>query len=219
MIRLTKDAEPQILLDNARAWTNELVAAIQNGDDVSSLRAKRYGHRDIKSALIKETNEKCAYCESKPLHVDYGDVEHIVPKSVDPLVTYQWDNLTIACSVCNTNKSNTQGLIDPYNDDPSAMIEFHGPWVSHLPGADIGRLTILILKLNRTPLMERRSEKIKALRDQLDTIVAVADQNVRATLVEAIVSEARQVSNEFSACLSAFISALVARGHLPQAFA
>lgn len=214
MIRLTKGVAPKVLSDNAQAWTNELVAAIQRGDDVSSTRSRRYGHKDIKTALLKETHEKCAYCESKPLHVDYGDVEHIVPKSVDALVTYQWGNLTIACGVCNTNKSNTQGLIDPYSDDPAAMIEFHGPWVSHLPGADVGRLTILVLKLNRTPLMERRSEKLKALRDQLDAIVAVADANVRATLVDALVSDARQPGNEFSACLSAFISDLVARGYL-----
>lgn len=219
MIRLTKGVKPQILTDSAQAWTVELIAALANGDDVSSVRARRYGHKDIKSALLQETNEKCAYCESKPLHVDYGDVEHIVPKSVDPAVTYDWDNLTIACGVCNTNKRDAQGLIDPYNNDPSALLEFHGPWISHIPGADIGRLTILVLKLNRTPLMERRGEKIKALRDQLDAIVSVADASVRTTLLQAIVSDARQASNEFSACLSAFISVLATRGHLPAAFA
>ena len=33
------------------------------------------------SAPIDETHGKCAYCESKIKHIDYGDIEHILPKN------------------------------------------------------------------------------------------------------------------------------------------
>jgi uncharacterized protein (TIGR02646 family) len=59
----------------------------------------------------------CAYCESKLRHITYGDIEHIVAKAVDQSRTYDWTNLTIACDVCNTEKSDEEGLVDPYTED------------------------------------------------------------------------------------------------------
>src|SRR4051812_42470652 len=110
MIRLTKGAEPGILARNGGAWTRELLASIARGEKLSDVRARRYGHKEIKDALIAETHEKCAYCESKPLHVDFGDVEHIIPKSVERQRTYEWENLTLVCGRCNTNKGDKEGL-------------------------------------------------------------------------------------------------------------
>lgn len=74
MIKLQKGPEPNVLQADAERWTAELLAA----GDKAKAKNSRYGHPDVKAALIAETNGKCAYCESKLLHIAYGDVEHIV---------------------------------------------------------------------------------------------------------------------------------------------
>src|SRR5436853_4660489 len=104
MIYLNKGAKPEILAEHAKNWTTELLEAIAAGTSLSEARKRRYNHDDIKQALLAETYGKCAYCESKIRHITYGDIEHIVPKSVDPSLSYEWDNLTLACDVCNTEK-------------------------------------------------------------------------------------------------------------------
>src|SRR5262245_19740131 len=132
MIRLTKGRIPDILDRKSAEWTEELLAAGKGG----KAKPARYGHRDIKAALVEETNGKCAYCESKLLHIAYGDVEHIIAKAVDPSRAYEWVNLTIACDKCNTNKGDKEDIVDPYRDDPAAALDFAGPWVAAAIGSD-----------------------------------------------------------------------------------
>lgn len=82
---------------------------------------------EVKEALIKLFNGKCAYCESFILHVYSGDVEHFRPKSQikypkeDNIKTIKpgyywlaadWDNLFLACKNCNS--PSTQLLSDGY---------------------------------------------------------------------------------------------------------
>lgn len=61
----------------------------------------RYKYDDIKEALKKLYNKKCAFCErsSDDLHV-----EHFRPKTIYYWLTYSWDNLLLACPSCNVNK-------------------------------------------------------------------------------------------------------------------
>ena len=60
-----------------------------------------YKHPDNKIALKNSTFGKCMYCESKITHIDYGDIEHIKPKSKYPTLKFTWSNLGFACTVCN----------------------------------------------------------------------------------------------------------------------
>ncbi|MFD2781156.1 HNH endonuclease [Novosphingobium pokkalii] len=109
MIRLSKGDEPAVLSNNAAVWTAELLDALEHRPaDVPGIKG-RYNHPTVKAALKAETSEKCAYCESKMLHVTFGDIEHIVPKSADPKLTFDWENLTLACDVCNTKKGTARG--------------------------------------------------------------------------------------------------------------
>lgn len=97
-------------------------------------------------------------------YIHHGDVEHIYPKSLDPTKTYDWDNLTLACEVCNQLKSNhdpnMQYIIDPYNIEPAVHLNFVGT-IMHVVTADYGQNTKSILKLNRAQLCERRMEKLE----------------------------------------------------------
>lgn len=72
---------------------------------------KVYSDPEVKDALIALCDEKCAYCESKFLHVYSGDVEHFRPKgrisdADNPKPGYywlaaDWDNLLLSCRNCN----------------------------------------------------------------------------------------------------------------------
>lgn len=55
----------------------------------------------VKDQLLKESNDKCAYCESSMLAVAFGDVEHYRPKSVYWWLAYVYDNYLASCAICN----------------------------------------------------------------------------------------------------------------------
>ena len=127
-----------------------------------------------------------AYCESKVLHIAYGDVEHVVPKSVRRDLTFGWTNLTLACDICNTNKGDFVGdhdrLIDPYRTEPLDHFNILGPIILAKTGDGDGKITELELDLNRIALLERRTERLKALRELFDTISTSQDQDVKESL-------------------------------------
>lgn len=54
----------------------------------------------------------CSYCE---LNISNGmDIEHVSPKSKNPTLENDWDNLLVACKICNRNKSNNNDNRDGY---------------------------------------------------------------------------------------------------------
>ncbi|HEX8699149.1 MAG TPA: hypothetical protein VF815_09960 [Myxococcaceae bacterium] len=73
-----------------------------------------YSHETVKQALVDAQHGKCAFCESRVTHIDYGDVEHFRPKAGwrqeegERLhrpgyywLAYEWTNLFVACTLCN----------------------------------------------------------------------------------------------------------------------
>lgn len=162
MIKLYKGDKPQLLIDNAFKWTKEITDRVANGERLTTTEATRYRHHDIKEALVKETKNKCAYCESKLQHIHHGDVEHINPKSLAPELTIEWENLTLACEICNQNKTNldpyANSIIDPYHIDPRLHILFVGP-LAFATGSVLGISTRTIFDLDRPELVEARKER------------------------------------------------------------
>ena len=202
MIKLEKGDEPTVLSRNARRWTQAVMSKLAAGETPSRTEKSRYNHPDIKRALVAETHGKCAYCESKVRHVAYGDIEHIVPKSDVPAKWFSWPNLTLACDVCNTNKSRTSvdkgSLIDPYEVDPEENFWQMGPIVYCRPGCDAAGLTERLLELNRAELVERRHERITGLLRMLDLFERCGNRDLKILLWQEITSEA-QAHNEYAA--------------------
>ncbi|MFQ5637006.1 MAG: retron system putative HNH endonuclease, partial [bacterium] len=94
---------------------------------------KKYRHQQIKETLKIMFHGKCAYCESKITHIDYGQIDHFKPKSKYPELTFEWTNLLLACGICNgpVYKGNSfpeaeEGgpLVNPCSDDPIENFEF-----------------------------------------------------------------------------------------------
>jgi uncharacterized protein (TIGR02646 family) len=210
MIFLRKSVEPKLLADNKQVWTLELL----NGND-AALIARKYALPSIKNALVAETKGKCAYCESKLLHVSYGDVEHIVPKKVDKALAFEWTNLTLACDICNTKKGAHLDILDPYGVDPVDNFWFYGSMMFTIDGADAeADITMLKLELNRPALLERRNERVRNLERQLKIIDKTPNANVRAALLTALVEGETQDETEFAACNRSFIGFLQSSGKI-----
>ena len=68
MIPVTRISEPPVLAKNAARWL-EALELIQSNNKATKAQINqaqnKYGHREVKEALVKMFNGKCAYCESK----------------------------------------------------------------------------------------------------------------------------------------------------------
>jgi len=197
VIRLEKGEEPQVLARNGGRWTEELLAKMAAGEEPSAYLLTRYSHSEIKSALLAETHEKCAYCESPFRHVTYGDVEHIVSKHNNPRLRFSWLNLTVACDVCNTNKGQSD-VFDPYRQDPAEAFIFLGPMIWPAPGHADALVAEATLDLNRTALVQRRTERLSYLLSLVESSNG-KPQDVRDAILNKVRRECDK-SRPFSAC-------------------
>lgn len=202
MIKVIRTQPPSILNQLGAKWLGELQEAIKQLEIIkkdsqiteTNLRTakrsvknaqKKYNHPNIKKALVKMFNGKCAYCESKITHITYGHIEHFYPKG-NPKYTYktfEWENLLLACNICN-NKSHkgekfpldANGnplLINPTDENthPNKHLKFLWDFRTHLAsiyGRDIrGKTVEDIFDLNglkgRKELIKERSGYVKKL--------------------------------------------------------
>ena len=209
MIKLEKVAKPKILDSKAKEWTEALVGKLKRGEQPTATEKSRYRHRDVKGALVTEVSGKCAYCESPLQHIHHGDVEHIYPKSLDPNLTFEWNNLTLACEVCNQNKSNkdplVEHIIDPYGVDPEEHMHFAGTMIFPL-GTQEGVSTITILDLNRGELVEQRKERLEKLLLIVDAALRPGTPDVvRRAIIDDLREQAGARNSPYSAMGKCFL--------------
>jgi hypothetical protein len=207
MIALDKGPIPVILDEHWVEWRDEYLEAKANNTLTNAIRF-RYRHADIKTAIVEETHNKCAYCESKVTHVHPGETEHILPISERPDLIVTWINLTLACTECNRRKSNyyepDEPLVNPYDDDPSAHLMFIGVIV--LPKGDKGRRTWHLLELTkRMALMEQKKEKLEKMNLLLERYLALPESATKSFLKDELLAETASHS-EYAATARSFLS-------------
>jgi uncharacterized protein (TIGR02646 family) len=161
MIRLTKLAKPQILQDNEARWTAIIVDKVALNEVPTQTEKTRYRHPQIKAALVQETRGKCAYCESKFLHVHHGDVEHIYPKSLAPEKTVVWENLTLACEIWRTPAQSALSKLK--FDDRSYLC---GNRLPNIDGLLQTRLADVDLESVHQPQNRRRRQRVRQRTDR-----------------------------------------------------
>lgn len=108
--------EPKALNRKNKEGKTETERAIEHYTspdyDGTGFEFKIYSDPEVKSSLIELFKGKCAYCESKFLHVYSGDIEHFRPKgeieeAIPPKkpgyywLAADWDNLLLSCRNCN----------------------------------------------------------------------------------------------------------------------
>ena len=209
MIRINRSAKPDILVEKEADWTDEFDKHRRGEPDVPKAAATRYRHPDIKSAICRDSHNKCAYCESKVTHVYAGETDHILPLSHRPELAVSWDNLAFVCKECNQPKSSYYNpalpLVNPYVEAPDDHLVFYGPMPMHW--TERGRKTIEQLKLARASLLERRVERIRSLQHLIEIWQSKSgDAVAQAALRETIELEC-QADKEFSATVRAYVEA------------
>lgn len=211
MIRITKGPIPDVLRNNAVTWTGAVLAKIAAGEKPSNSEKSKYAHQEIKAAILSETYGKCAYCESKIRHIAYGDIEHVTPKNSRPELWFEWDNLTLACDMCNTNKKETLGVIDPYLVDPEDKLVFFGAQVWPKPGDEQADISIRVLKLNRDELVGKRQERIEYLIKYLDAMAKTQNPVLREVIEQDFLTEL-DGNKEYAALSRSIARELSAKG-------
>lgn len=128
MIQLTKKHTvpvPTVLAITGMAYKEALCKAYAEGDRSFIFNEQIYSHSEVKTALQATQDGKCCFCESKIMHISYGDIEHYRPKKgwiqADEALNkpgyywlaYDWDNLLLSCQICNQrHKKNFFPLLD-----------------------------------------------------------------------------------------------------------
>ena len=174
MIKIYKGSEPKILTDNKAQWTADLLNLVNNYGSYLDIPKKEkeaviknYAHSDVASALKgKSGKAKCVYCESYVDVTCYANIEHFLPKSVCPSETFEWDNLFVGCTVCNTPKNNfdtsKEPFVHPVNDNPEDYLTFDD--LIYIPKSKTGaafqkaRNVIDKCNLERIPLARKHAE-------------------------------------------------------------
>lgn len=214
MIKLQKSHKPQILIDKAVEWTSKLLSYIHNDKPIPQSVQNRYNHNQIKDTLKDESFSKCMYCESKIKHIAYEHIEHIKPKARRkyPELTFEWDNLGLVCPLCNHNKGDIYDeavpFINPYVDDPSTHFIFIGHFIYHKAGDSRAELTEKQIELNRPELIERRKERIDALRTLADKYATQTNDTIKAIILEELEKEMGN-DKPYSVCSKSIIKPLL----------
>lgn len=153
----------------------------------------RYKHQEIKEVVQSDSSAKCIYCESKVLHISFGDIEHMKPKSRFPASTFSWENLGLVCTKCNVAKGNRYDEqlppVNPYEEEPADFLIPIGQFVWHQPGNDRGQVTEHIVQLNRPELIQRRLERLETIRSLVDAIARAPNPTLRGILTDQLCLE------------------------------
>lgn len=112
-----------------------------------------WNNDQIKEALLRSSNDKCAYCECKVnVESNYMEVEHFEDKANNPKKVVDWLNLLPSCKRCNGSKGTHDVLslpiVNPFEADPKLHIKFK--LYRFVENTNIGRNTIDALNLNHS---------------------------------------------------------------------
>lgn len=214
MIRLTKGPCPSILVAKGEAWTAEYASSIASG----TMPPARYRESSIKQALEAEAHGKCIYCESRVSHTDFGNCEHILPKSKRPDLVCEWSNLGFVCPKCNNAKRDRYDpaipFVNPFVDDPEDYFCFVGPMIWARLGQARAEATVAALDLRRSQLIEQRSERLEKVEGLIRRWFGLADgDSLKGVLWDEIGREC-EPDKEYSAACKALVDRV-----MPQAMA
>ncbi|HVT09056.1 MAG TPA: HNH endonuclease [Polyangia bacterium] len=150
--------------------------------------------------------QRCMYCEDS----QGTDIDHFCPKSEYPLGTFDWGNLLLACSYCNSNAKRTEFprdeedeplLIDPTSEDPFEHLTFVPDTGTYQPQTTKGEETCRVFALNRQILSQGRHDAWVIL-SELVPRLALARAAGREELVTKLMAVVVRLS--FSAVLLKF---------------
>ena len=125
-----------------------------------------YISRELRSRVSSQAKHRCGYClTSENIVGTPMEIDHLIPEILGG--SGDEENLWLACSLCNSHKSDRIAAVDPVTQE---TVRFFDPrqenWNEHFAwsaAADLvlgltprGRATVLALKINRPSLVHAR---------------------------------------------------------------
>ncbi len=196
---------------------------IENGTAV-------WHHPEVKSACLKLSHGKCAFCEVKLEEAStYNEVEHFKDKKTFPDDVIQWENLLPSCRHCNGSKQKhnvvLHPIINPCTDLPSDHLYMRGYRIKGK--TSLGTLTVDVLNFNHRDhkfiprckageviesSIDDASEKLKWFLEA----PTLRRRNILLNLIEAILDECQNKA-PFSAVSATTLHSSIDYGQLRKA--
>jgi uncharacterized protein (TIGR02646 family) len=108
MMRWQRGAAPELIARFGPGLAAEFAAVRARESNAPFRWAQREGENlgDVaREALVAQNHGHCCYCDAYPIGATgRREVDHFRPKSRFPAETYDWANLYLACTACNTAK-------------------------------------------------------------------------------------------------------------------
>ncbi|MBO0409430.1 TIGR02646 family protein [Enterococcus hulanensis] len=130
-----------------------------NAEDTKTRRKGYEKYRnEIVEALIKETDNRCTYCEQKLGITSTHTIDHFYPKSIYEDKILEWNNLFLCCSVCNYSKGgkDPKDILNPAEDDVKNLLKLNENGELYSEESTKAKKTIEMFNLNRTDLVSMR---------------------------------------------------------------
>ena len=163
-------------------------------------------HKEVIAAM---SAHKCAYCEGPINALRASHVEHFKPKSLFPLLAYEWTNYFLGCPGCNGAKGakwpERGGYLRPDRGDPSSHFVFEADGTARAARArSAADLMLTDFDLNRKWLVDRRRFNIEATLRMLDAAILLHGEGAKTAakrLAETILQNASAPAAAYSAAL------------------
>lgn len=173
MIRLERGERPKELTEEVCEELSKMYMQNRERDVWNSPKIKK----PLKDALLKMSHKKCAYCECE-LAIESKDVtiDHFMPKSANPKLVVQWENLFPACLRCNREKNDCESrLVNPCLDNPREYLGLSEKNRFRLKGIDskgVGENTVREIFLNDVErVMVARMREWEDIHQRLEDIL------------------------------------------------
>ena len=120
---------------------------------------------EIRHIVVERANGRCEYCllHQRDAALFDHEIDHIIAEKHRGQTTD--DNLALACFECNRYKGSDIASIDPQTNELTALFNPRQQiWTDHfvledariVPLTAIGRVTVMLLRLNAEPRIRRR---------------------------------------------------------------
>lgn len=113
--------------------------------------------RDVLPDMLEKYHRLCAYLS---LYIEHAtgaaSVDHVIPKSKQWGLVYEWSNYRLACQLVNARKSDLENLLDPFEiEDGWFALEFVEFQVLRGPQAPAERVAAIEATIDKLGLNAR----------------------------------------------------------------
>jgi len=169
MMPVVPQPEPDVFDKLVRIPGNNFLNLLSGAKPTSKQWEQNDYWKEVRAQLQEYYHRVCSYyAHWIPSGTCVPNVDHYIPKSVEPRLAYEWSNYRLACPLANSRKKDFQDVLDPFQiGDDWFILEF--PSLLLKPNPDLPAniqeqvwTTIKRLKLNDDQtVVEERSHWLK----------------------------------------------------------